>query len=116
MVGPNEPLDCGRPRTPGERRTGRNFGLSLLAGGAAWRVAYATRRPKAFVVTLIVLLVGKVGVAISAARTGRYPGFAWGLFVALGVALLVAGGCASTRSNTSDETKRCPTVPTCSTS
>ena len=96
MSGPNERLDYQIPRTPGERRTGRNFGLGLLAGvaasGAGWGIAYAAQRTDVTLGVLIALLVGKVGFAISAAASGKYRGFAPGLLVSFGVALLVAGG------------------------
>ncbi len=94
MTDPQQPLDYRGPS--GAPRTGRNFGLGLLAGvaasGAGWGIAYAAGRADVVLGVLIALLVGKVGFAISAARSGRYRGFAPGLLVSFGVALLVAGG------------------------
>ena len=53
---------------------------------------YAAARVDVTVATLVVLLVGKVGLAVSMSRSGRHPGFAPGVLVSFGVALLIYGG------------------------
>jgi hypothetical protein len=85
-----------RGRSAAERPTGRNFTLGLLAGsvasGIGWGAIYELAQPDVYTVVLILLLVGKVGLAVATAGPDRLVGFAPGLLVSLGVGMLIAGG------------------------
>ena len=93
---PPERLDYQNPRTPGERRVVRNFGLGLLVGlvasGVPWAVGAACQNDSVFLTSLIGVELAKIVAAVALATTGRHRGVAPGLLVSLGLAALVFGG------------------------